>query len=462
MAKTPAWLHAALAYIPEWLGYQMRLTEQPGVSLAVAWRGKVVLECALGHADLVAGEKLTPRHRFRVASHSKSFTAAGMLKLREQGRLKLDDTAGQYVQGLHPKIAAATISQLLSHTAGVFRDGVESPYWAGRAPFSDEAAICADLRLAPVIDAGTRLKYSNHGFALAGLVIEAITGEPYRAWIEREIVAPAGLEETSADAPLPPKTPLARGHSGKALLGRRLVFPGDQPTNALAPATGFVSTAADLARFFSQLAPTAKPSFLKAASRREMSRPQWRDPYSTLARSYGLGTISGAVDDWECFGHSGGFQGYITRSSVVPAKDLAVSVLTNAVDGPAETWMDGALQILKRFETGGAPSGKVGDWSGRWWSSWGPTDLVRVGERVLLASPGLANPFLKVPEAVIERADEARIVEAGGFGSYGEPVRLVRSKRGKVTSIWVGSGEMLPEAALRADLLERYGEPGER
>jgi len=462
MAKTPGWLDAALPYIPEWLGYQMRATEQPGVSLAVAWRGQVVLERAFGHADLESGEKLTPRHRFRVASHSKSFTAAGVMKLREQGRLKLDDTAGQYVEGLHPKIAAATISQLLSHTAGIFRDGVDGAYWAGRAPFSDEARIRADLRLAPIIDAGARLKYSNHGFALAGLVIEAITGEPYRAWIEREIVAPAGLEETSADTPLPAKTPLARGHSGKTLLGRRLVFPGDQPTNALAAATGFVSTGADLARFFSQLSPTAKPSFLKAASRREMSRPQWPDPYSALARSYGLGTISSAVDGWECFGHSGGFQGYITRTSVVPAKDLAVSVLTNAVDGPAELWMDGALNILKRFETDGAPPRKLEDWSGRWWSSWGPTDLVPVGERVLLASPGLPNPFLKVPEAELKNADEARIVEASGFHSYGEPVRLVRNKRGKVTSVWVGSGEMVPEAALKADLLSRYGEPAER
>jgi len=463
MAKTPAWLDAALAYIPEWLGYQMRATEQPGVSLAVAWRGKVVLECAFGHADLRTAEALTPRHRFRVASHSKSFTAAGMMKLREAGRLKLDDTAGQYVAGLHKKIAQATIAQLLSHTAGIFRDGVDGAYWAGRAPFSDEARIRADLRLAPVIDAATRLKYSNHGFALAGLVIEAITGEPYRAWIEREIVAPAGLAETSADTPLPAKTPLARGHSGKALLGRRLVFPGDQPTNALAAATGFVSTAADLARFFSQLSPAAKSSFLTPASRREMSRPQWPDPYAALARSYGLGTISGALDGWAWFGHSGGFQGYITRTSVVPVKDLAVSVLTNAVDGPAELWIEGALQILKRFEAGGAPAGKLGGWSGRWWSSWGPVDLVPIGERVLLASPGLPNPFLKVPEAAIEGPDEARIVEAGGFGAYGEPVRLARSKRGKVTSVWIGSGEMVPEAALKADLLERYGgEPAER
>ena len=61
----------------------------------------MVLERAFGHADLATGEPLTPRHRFRVASHSKSFTAAGILKLREQGKLKLDDPVGQFVDRLH-------------------------------------------------------------------------------------------------------------------------------------------------------------------------------------------------------------------------------------------------------------------------------------------------------------------------------------------------------------------------
>jgi CubicO group peptidase (beta-lactamase class C family) len=321
MAEPPAWLQAALAYIPQWLGYQMRATEQPGVSLAVAHKGAVVLECAFGSADLDAGEPLTPRHRFRVASHSKSFTAAGVMKLREQGRLKLDDTAGQYVEGLHLRVAEATIAQLLSHTAGLFRDGIDSSYWSGRASFFDAPRLRQDLCLPPVIGPVTRLKYSNHGFGLAGLVIEAITGEPYRAWIEREIVSPAGLAETTADTPLPADAPLARGHSGKTLLGRRLVFPGDQPTNALAAATGFVSTAADLARFFSQLSPAADAGLLSPASRREMSRPQWSDQYALAERRYGLGTISGSIDGWDWFGHSGGFQGYITRSSVVPTKD---------------------------------------------------------------------------------------------------------------------------------------------
>ncbi len=131
----PPWLPPALDYAEQWLGYQMRASETPGCSFAVAHQGRVVLERAFGHADLGAGTKLTPRHRFRVASHSKSFTAAAILKLRERGLLKLDDTVGAYVEGLHPDIADATIAQLLSHSAGIFRDGTDCGYWNDRAPF---------------------------------------------------------------------------------------------------------------------------------------------------------------------------------------------------------------------------------------------------------------------------------------------------------------------------------------
>ena len=457
MAKSAAWLDAALAYISQWLGYQMRLSEQPGCAIAIAYKGVVVLDAAFGHADLATGEKLTPRHRFRVASHSKSFTAAGVMKLREQGRLKLDDAAGQYVKGLHPDVAAATIGQLLSHTAGVFRDGTDSAYWVDRAPFADETRLRKDLQLAPTIDANTRLKYSNHGFGLAGLVIEAVTGEPYDTWMRREIVDPAGLKDTAPDMPLPAKVKLARGHSDKVLLGRRLVFPGDQSTQALASATGFVSTAADLVRFFSQLAPNAKTSFLSAASRREMTRPQWRDAYGQVERTYGLGTISGAIDGWDWFGHSGGFQGYLTRTAMVPSQKLAISVLTNAADGPSAWWLDGALQILQRFQAEGPVARGAADWIGRWWSVWGPTDLVPMGDKVLLASPGQNNPFLKAPELTITGTDTARITQAGAFHSFGEPARLVRGKGGKVVELRVAGGVALSEAGLAKELLSRYG-----
>ena len=456
MTERPAWLDPALAYIRDWLGYQMRITEQPGCAVAVAFKGDVVMEAAFGHADLHAGEALTPRHRHRVASHSKSFTATAILKLREQGRLKLDDRAGQHVTGLNPQIASATLAQLLSHTAGVERDGPSCEYWQDRKPFLNEAELREELARPAAIEPALRLKYSNHGFGLLGLVIEAVTGEPYAVWVKREVVDAAGLTETTPDAPLPPGAPLAQGHSGKALLGRRLVFPGDKCTHALAPATGFVSTAADLVRFFGQLAPSAEQSVLSVEGRREMSRPQWKDPWSPADIGYGLGTMSGRFDGWDWFGHGGGFQGYLTRTATIPAAHLTLSCLTNAADGPSTPWQDGIMAILKRFHDTGAPAADLADWTGRWWSVWGASDLVPVGDKVLIAAPGLANPVLKASEVAVTGPGEGRITEAGGFGNFGEPVRLIRGDDGQVAAVQVAGTRMVREADLAAELTGRY------
>ena len=94
------WLQSATEYIRSWIEFQVRASRQPGCIVAIAHRGKVVAECAFDHAKLVTGEKLTPCYRFRIALQSKSFTAAGIMKLRERRRLRLDDPVGQYVKGL--------------------------------------------------------------------------------------------------------------------------------------------------------------------------------------------------------------------------------------------------------------------------------------------------------------------------------------------------------------------------
>src|SRR4051794_39747089 len=288
-------MQSALGYLRGWIEFQLRTSQRPGCIVAIAHRGKVVDEYAFGEANLATGEKLTPRHRFRIASHSKSFTAAGIMKLREQRKLRLDDPVGLYVKGLHPQVAQTTIAQLLSHSAGLTRDGADAGQFGDRKPYLSEKELMAELQSAPAIAPNTRFKYSNHGFGLLGLVIEAITREPYSGWIKREIVAAAGLRETEPNMPLPKRAAFARGHTLRLPVGRRLVVPGDNPTNAMASATGFVSTAADVARFFAQLAPNAKRSLLSAASRREMTRKHWRNPHTTVEGYYGLGIMSGTL-----------------------------------------------------------------------------------------------------------------------------------------------------------------------
>jgi CubicO group peptidase (beta-lactamase class C family) len=452
-----AWQQGAIDYIRSWIEFQVRASQQPGCIIAIAHRGKVVAEHAFGHANLATGEKLTQRHRFRIASHTKSFTAAGILKLREQRKLRLDDPVGQYVKGLHRQVAETTIAQILSHSAGLVRDGTAAGQFSDSRPFLSTEELIADLKSPPLIEPNSRFKYSNHGYGLIGLVIEAITKEPYRAWIEREIVDAAGLQETQSGMPLAKGTPFARGHSPRLPAGRRLVIPGDNRLNAITPAGGFVSTVADVARFFAQLAPNAKRSVLSPGSRREMTRKHWRNPDSSLEGYYGLGIMSGTLAGWDWFGHSGGLQGYISRTCVIPGCDVTISILTNATDGWAGFWVDGAMHILRAFAKRGAPKRRVRDWTGRWWSAWGAFDLVPMGNLAICGNPYAFNPFLDATEIEVTGPDTGRVSLATGYASYGEAVRLIRNKAGKVTEVAFAGGKGRPEKIVAAEMERRYG-----
>ena len=458
----PTWLAAALDYIPRWLEFQMRQGDHVGLSLAVAHQGRPVLTQAFGAADLASGQRLTPQHRFRIASHSKTFTATAVMLLREQGRLQLDDPIGRHVPGLHPAVAAATLAQLLSHSAGLVRDGRDAGQWVERRPFLNEAELRADLDGGPSIDVNARFKYSNHGYGLLGLAIEAVTGEAYADWVGREVVATAGLNDTWPDMPQQGLEMLASGHSGKWPLGQRVVIPAAMHTRSLSAATGFISTASDLTRFFGSLSPLAKKSVLSVASRREMTRPQWREPHASAERWYGLGAMSGRLGAWDWFGHTGGFPGTLTRTACVPAQGLVISALTNAADGPCQAWVDGVMHILQAFEKNGAPTRLSSPWNGRWWSLWGAVDLLPVKDKVLVANPALPNPVQDAAELAELRRDRdgtrrGRIVLANGYAAHGEPVALSLDSRGKARAFQLAGGRLQPEAVVAKELRTRYG-----
>jgi CubicO group peptidase (beta-lactamase class C family) len=456
MAHMDTWMRPAIDYIRNWLEFQARASQRPGCIVAIAYRGEIVDEYAFGQANVDTAEKLTPRHRFRIASHSKSFTAAGIMKLRERRKLRLDDPVGRYVEGLHHQVAETTVAQLLSHSAGLTRDGTDAGQFADRRPYLNRNELIAELRLPPAIEPNTRFKYSNHGYGLLGLAIEAITGEPFRVWIKREIVDAVGLHETEPDMPIAKGTRFAHGHTLRLPLERRLVIPGENPTNAIAPAAGFVSTASDVARFFAQLAPNAKQSVLSASSRREMTRRQWRNPHASLEGYYGLGIMSGTVAGWDWFGHGGLFQGYVSRTCVIPASDLTITILTNASDGWAGFWPDGAMHILRAFAARGAPNRRIRDWAGRWWSTWGAIDFVPIGNLVIAANPHLLNPFMDATEIEVTGRNTGRISLAAGYASHGQGVRRTRNKAGTVTDIWLAASNLKPEKTLAAEMERKY------
>lgn len=452
------WLSAALAYLPKWLSFQMERYRQTGCSLAIVQGSKVIERLAFGVADLSTGEALTTGHRFRIASHSKTFTATAVMLLREQGKVGLDDSIGRYVTGLHKDLAKARVSELLSHSAGVIRDGVDSGQFADRRPYLSRPELIEALSRKQPLLPGLQLKYSNHGYGLLGMMIEAITGQSYSGWISKNVIGAAGLQETVCDWPFLPKSAaVARGHSAEFPFVQRLIVAGDNVCDAIAPAAGFVATASDVARFFAQLAPDNKASVLSAASRREMLQRRWRDNCNAQESHYGFGLMMNAPGPKEFWGHTGGFQGFVSRTAHFPSLDMTLSVLCNAQDGMSYDWVDGIASILWAFRQYGAPGKRHADWDGRWWSMWGATDLVAMGDALRQVSPAMTRPFDDSnSELVLIGKDHGTIRRASAYNSPAQDVRRVRDSKGKVIELWWGGGRLTSRQDMLAEVNTRY------
>ena len=187
-----------LGYYDSWLAFQQRYRRVPGVQAAVLVAGEVVLSTAYGVADVATSTQLTTDHLFHVASHSKTFTATVVHQLVAAGRLRLDDSVGQWLPDLAgTPVAGVTVRALLAHGGGVVRDGHDGDFWALYRAFPDADTVLAVARdEGAVLPTNERFKYSNVGYSLLGLVIEAVTGRPYADVVREQVIDRLGLSPT--------------------------------------------------------------------------------------------------------------------------------------------------------------------------------------------------------------------------------------------------------------------------
>jgi CubicO group peptidase (beta-lactamase class C family) len=291
--------------------------------------------------------RLTEQHLFRIASHSKTFTATAALQLVERGLLRLDDTAGQHVPELAgTPVAELTVRDLLSHAGGVVRDSGDGDFWQLRGEFPDREQLLAILRdsAAAVLPSNDRFKYSNIGYGLLGLILEAAGGAPYAELVRTGIVEKLGLSDLGPELDPGRLDEYAAGYSALSYAGHRV--PIDHvDTRALAAATGFYATARDLVSYFAAHLP-GDERLLTDASKRVMQHPLWTIGAKDDGPRYALGLQVTKVGERDVFGHGGGYPGHITRSLVDPERRIVVSVLTNAIDGPAQQLAETLLKLL--------------------------------------------------------------------------------------------------------------------
>ena len=117
---------------------------------------------------------------------------------------------------------------------------------------------------------------------------------------------------------------------------------------------------------------------------------------------------------------------------------------------------------MQAFQRNGAPSRKVKDWHGRFWSLWGALDLVPMGNKVLAAGPGFTNPMTDASEVEIRSRTAGRFSLAAGFASHGEPVSCVRAKSGRITELKLGGSTFYPAAKVAREMEARYSDKTRR
>lgn len=454
-------LHADLlrdgaAYADQWVAYQQERREVPGIVVAIRHGDDLLLSKGYGYADLERQVSMTPRHIFRIASHSKTFTATAIMQLLEAGRVRLDDPIAAHVPWLaeQGELARVTIRQALNHSSGIIRDGIDADHWHLEHDFPNADTLQHMVEDGGgVLAANERFKYSNIAYGLLGRVIDAVSGVPYNQYVKQHIVDRLGLTDTGPEIDDHARSRLARGYTAPYLGVPRRPIP-DIDTRALSPATGFYATAEDLSRY--ALAHCfGNEELLSDASKREMQQPYWGVEQSD--GSYGLGFSMLKVGERQLSGHGGGFPGYITRTMFDPRDRLIVVALTNTAGGPAEVIVRAIVQILDFALK--QPTAAGGDaytrYTGRFASLWGVTDVARFGDTLVALSPEGDEPVKNVTRLAVEDDDTLRIAETGGYGSPGERVRYTRDAEGRVTKVVFGGTSAYPPEIYRAHELAR-------
>jgi D-alanyl-D-alanine carboxypeptidase len=301
----------------------------PAVQVAVSEHGVIIYSEAFGVTDKVSGTATTPRTVMQIASLTKQFTAAGILRLAERGELSLDDRIEQHVPDFNTRGATITLRQLLSHTAGLRRDWFPpGPPWVNLTAPATRAQLIQGLNSGTLLDSqpGTQFSYSNAGFMLLGLAIESITGMPYADFIRSEIALPLGLLDTgvcgSHNLPLP---------EGYGLIQTTWIRLTPLHPSVVQYSGGLCSTASDLARWSHLL---ATGHVMLPDSYATMTTPARLANNTTLPNGYAFGVISQKFLGHPIVWHNGAIDGYRSHLIYLSNEDIAVAVVTNGFPAP--------------------------------------------------------------------------------------------------------------------------------
>jgi CubicO group peptidase (beta-lactamase class C family) len=319
----------------------------PGAAWGVVVDGKLVHVGTTGYRELATKTAVNADTVFRIASMTKSFTAMAIMKLRDEGKLALDDPAERYVPELKglkyptsdsPRV---TVRHLLSHAEGFPEDNP----WGDQQLAATEEEFSAMMRRGIPFSnpPGVAYEYSNYGFAILGRIVQNVSKMPYRQYIGTHILRPLGMTSTTLEPKSVAADRLAHGYRWE---DQQWKEEPQLPDGAFGAMGGMLTSINDLARYVSAYVAAWPPrdgpesAPISRASLREMQQI-WRWRPATVTRTpagtvqlnaggygYGLG-ISQTCDFGHVVAHSGGLPGFGSQMRWLPEYGVALIAMGN-------------------------------------------------------------------------------------------------------------------------------------
>ena len=302
---------------------QLARNDIAGAAVAVVRGGRVVFAKGYGYADAASRKPVSASETlFRIGSVSKLFTWTAVMQLVEQGKIDLSADVNQYLDFRIPDAFGkpVTMRHLMTHTAG-FEDAYQG-LWRQRPDQDPHLRLDTAMRVPQRIFApGTVAAYSNYGAALAGYIVQRVSGEPFDAYVERHITGRLGMSRTTFRQPLPGA--LAPHMSSGYRLGSGVAMPFEL---MLSPAGGASATATDMARFM--LANLGDARVLDPGTTELMHSAQ--HAFDGRDNAVGLGWTNLARNGQRLIGHDGATFYFHANLVLVPAADVGIFIAYNS------------------------------------------------------------------------------------------------------------------------------------
>jgi CubicO group peptidase (beta-lactamase class C family) len=313
---------------------ELKATNTPGAAVVVIVGDRVVFAKGFGVSNIETQTPVTPDTLFRIASTTKMLTAAALVALAEQGKIKLDEPIGKYVKGLSPGLSQVTVHQLLTHTAGL-RDSAS--YYGPH----DDSALAAFVHSWTddylIGNPGEVYSYSNIGYGLAALVLETVSGKPFADAINEILFQPLGMRRTTLRPTEAMTHPFSQGHEIRAGQTTPSVIRPFADDSRYWANGGVFTSAADFARFAIAVLNSGRiegRQVLPPAAIRKLSAPYVEIPGGNISErpryAYGLN-----VRDYRgvrILQHGGLRIGFGSLVRFVPEYHFAVIILANKSD----------------------------------------------------------------------------------------------------------------------------------